>query len=102
MLLASNGADAVALYAAHQHEVAVVLTDMLMPVMNGPATIVALTKINPAVRIIGASGTDTTGAAARAACEGVKHFLPKPYTAGAMLQALRATLAGSASPFSPP
>ena len=39
VLLASDGAEAVALYAQHQAEIAVVLTDMMMPVMDGAATI---------------------------------------------------------------
>ena len=38
VLTATDGADAVAVYAQHRNEIAVVLTDMMMPVMDGPAT----------------------------------------------------------------
>jgi PleD family two-component response regulator len=48
VLTATDGADAVAVYAQHKNEIAVVLTDMMMPVMDGPATIHALMRINPA------------------------------------------------------
>ncbi len=35
VLKATDGAEAVALYAQHKGEVAVVLTDMMMPFMDG-------------------------------------------------------------------
>ncbi len=85
VLTARDGAEAVALYARHGSEIAVVITDMMMPVMDGPATIVALQRLNPQVRIIGASGLDANGKVAKAAGSGVKHFLPKPYSATTLL-----------------
>jgi PAS domain S-box-containing protein len=86
VILASDRAEAVAAYARQGSEVAVVLTDMMMPVMDGPATILILRKLNPAVRIIAASGLSSDG---HATALGVKHFLPKPYTAGTLLKALK-------------
>ncbi len=56
VLTATDGADAVAVYARNMNEIAVVLTDMMMPVMDGPATIHALMRLNPAVKIVAASG----------------------------------------------
>ncbi|MDF3056626.1 MAG: sensory box protein [Rariglobus sp.] len=92
VLLAADGAEAVALYAAHRDRVAVVLTDMMMPVMDGPAAIQALIKINPAIRIIAASGITANSSVAKAVGFGVKHFLAKPYTAGTLVKALREVL----------
>lgn len=92
VLLAANGAEAVALYAQHHQEIDVVLTDMMMPVMDGPATIVALKAINPDIRIIGSSGLHSNGAVAKAVGAGVHHFVPKPYTAEALLQTLHLIL----------
>lgn len=89
VLLATHGAEAVAIYAQHPNEVAVVLTDMSMPVMDGPTTILALQAIDPAVRIIGSSGLAANGYVAKAASSGVRQFVPKPYTAGTLLRALR-------------
>ena len=88
VLAATDGTEAVALYAEHRKEVAVVLTDMLMPFMDGPATIRALLKMNPDVRIIAASGLTAGQRAGEAALEGVKIFLSKPYTAEKLLKAL--------------
>ena len=92
VLTATDGAEAVAVYAQHQRDIALVLTDMSMPIMGGAATIRALTRINPAVKIIAASGL-SVGAGETASPEaGVKRFLIKPYTAQALLKVLRETL----------
>jgi PAS domain S-box-containing protein len=94
VLLARNGAEAVATYAQKQREVAVVLTDMAMPIMDGPTTIAALKSMNPAVRIIAASGLTSHEGVAKAVGMGIEHFLPKPYTAKNILEVLNKVLAG--------
>jgi PAS domain S-box-containing protein len=85
VLLAADGAEAVTLFGERRAEIAVVLTDMNMPVMDGATTIQVLQKIDPTVVIVGASGRAT---GARAASLGVKHFLHKPYSAELLLQTL--------------
>jgi len=97
VITAVDGAEGVAKYAQQSNEIAAVLTDMMMPVMDGAATIRALTRMNPAVKIIAASGLTSKAAEAEAAGEGVKIFLPKPYTASALLIALRDLLHTSAT-----
>ena len=91
VLSAANGADAVDVYVRHRNEIAVVLTDMAMPVMDGSTTIRVLMRIDPAIKIIAASGHNAT-AVAKASEAGVKHFLTKPYSAGNLLNTLRAIL----------
>ncbi|HTI69488.1 MAG TPA: PAS domain S-box protein [Candidatus Limnocylindria bacterium] len=87
-LLASNGSEAVALYLQNQGRIAAVMTDMMMPVMDGPATIAALRRLDPAVKIIGTSGMHSNGGVTKAIAAGIKHFLPKPFTADTLLQVL--------------
>jgi len=89
VVTAVDGAEGVAKYAQHMEEIDAVLTDMMMPVMDGAAAIRTLSLLNPAVKIIAASGLSTKGDEAEAASGGVKIFLPKPYTASALLVALR-------------
>ncbi|MEP6671309.1 MAG: PAS domain S-box protein [Chthoniobacter sp.] len=89
VVTAVDGAEGVAKYAQHMKEIAAVVTDMMMPVMDGAATIRALSRLNPEVKIIAASGLATKGAEAEAAGAGTKIFLPKPYTASSLLVALR-------------
>lgn len=88
VLTASDGTEALALYADRKDEIAVVLTDMMMPFMDGPATIRALLKMDSEVKIIAASGLMGGHQAGEAALEGVKLFLSKPYTAEKLLKAL--------------
>ena len=97
VLLAANGVEAVSLYARRQKEIDLVITDMLMPIMDGPATIVALKAINPNVKIIGSSGLVSEGGEAKARQAGIRHFIPKPYTAETMLNTLREVLRGNPS-----
>ena len=89
-----DGADALSVYVQHRNEIAVVLTDMMMPLMDGGATIRALMRINPDVKIIAASGLNANVDVAQISGNVVKHFLTKPYTAGTLLKTLRAVLDG--------
>jgi len=94
VLAAVDGAEAVAVYAEQKDKIAVVLTDMMMPLMDGGATIRALMRINPDVKIIAASGLNANVDVAQISGNVVKHFLTKPYTAGTLLKTLRAVLDG--------
>jgi PAS domain S-box-containing protein len=91
-LIAHDGAEAVAIYAQKQNEIAAVLTDMAMPVMDGSATIRALQRVNPTVKIIAASGLQTDHHEAQPPEDTIKYSLKKPYTAGTLLKTLRAIL----------
>jgi CheY-like chemotaxis protein len=92
VLVASSGAEAVASYAARKDDIAVVLTDMMMPSMDGAALIRVLTQINPRVKIIAASGLDSNRVIAKDAAPSVCGYLPKPYTAQVLLETLQNVL----------
>jgi two-component system cell cycle sensor histidine kinase/response regulator CckA len=53
---AGGGAEAVAYYQHHGESVDAVLLDMMMPGIDGYATMDALRAINPNIRIIASSG----------------------------------------------
>jgi two-component system cell cycle sensor histidine kinase/response regulator CckA len=91
-LVAANGMEAVAIYSKRGSEIAAVLTDMMMPIMAGPATIQVLQRMNPAVKIIAASGIIHNDGPARAAEMGIRHFLPKPYSAHTVMSTLHKIL----------
>jgi PAS domain S-box-containing protein len=92
VLPAADGAEAVNLFKSRQQDIAVVITDVAMPHLDGPATISALRTINPKVKIIGSSGLSSDGGRARIKDAGIQHFIPKPYTAETVLQALHEVL----------
>jgi hypothetical protein len=85
-MTASDGIEAIALYAEHRDKISLVLTDMVMPSMDGITTIRTLRKINPDVKIIAVSGMTSTDKVNTAYDMGIKAFLSKPYTASQLLQ----------------
>jgi PAS domain S-box-containing protein len=95
VITAGDGAEALALYAKHP-EVAAVITDVMMPLMDGVATSRALLRLDPTVKIIATSGVATPATESRLAAVGVKHLVAKPFTADALLGKLREVLAGPA------
>ncbi|KAB8335779.1 response regulator [Scytonema tolypothrichoides VB-61278] len=94
-ITASDGIEAIALYAEHQNEISVVLTDMVMPSMDGITTIRTLKKMNPAVKIIAVSGLASSEKVNTVNNMGVKAFLSKPYTAKQLLQTISAVKSGN-------
>jgi len=92
ILCATDGAEAVAVYLEHKDKIAVVLTDMAMPIMDGVAVIRALTRINPAIKIIAVSGLNSNNNVAKISGYGVKSFLTKPYTTETLLKTMRIVL----------
>ena len=82
VMTARDGAEAVSLYAQHPGKIQAVITDMAMPVMDGPATIRALQRIQPAVKVIAVSGMAWDKPLAEAISDAMKAFLQKPFTAG--------------------
>lgn len=94
-LTAGNGAAALQLFEQYRSQIELILTDVMMPIMDGPSLARAVLAIEPTMPIISASGLDTNGGDARAASMGVRHFLPKPYTARTLLEAIRDVLAST-------
>lgn len=90
-LTAANGMEAIEVLLEHSSEISVVVTDMMMPVMDGPSAIQAMRRIRPDLRIIGASGLNNE-LVARARSLGVQEFLLKPYGAEQLLRALQSQL----------
>jgi two-component system cell cycle sensor histidine kinase/response regulator CckA len=87
VLTASDGTEAVALYAQERTAIKVVITDMMMPIMDGTATIRALQKIDPGVKIIASSGMVPNDDIMKNT-NVVKEILIKPYTTEKLLSAL--------------
>ena len=88
VLDASDGTEGVALYAQKKGEIKLVLTDMIMPFLDGPAMIRALQKLNPEIKIIATSGLPENVKVA----SGDIAFLQKPYAAEKLLTMLREVL----------
>jgi hypothetical protein len=92
VVTATDGAEALALYVERKGEIRLVITDMMMPYMDGAATIRAIRKIDPAACIIATSGLMVGEYAKEVKNLGAQEFLAKPYTAETLLQTLQRVL----------
>ncbi|MBS4027416.1 MAG: PAS domain S-box protein [Ignavibacteriales bacterium] len=92
VLLAGDGTEALAAFAENKKDIHLVLIDMMMPNLDGPATIKVLRKMNPEIKIIGASGLVEKGHLEQ--LSGVNEFLPKPYRAEVLLETIAGVLRG--------
>lgn len=87
VLIANNGAEAIEIYH-QQREIASVLIDLMMPVMDGLTTVTALHQLNPNLPVVAMSGLSSVESVAQAKRFGCRYFLPKPYTTQDLLQVL--------------
>ena len=93
-LEASDGAEALTVYMEHRDSIKAVLLDMAMPIMDGEATIRALRKINPGLKIIGMSGLADNGKYT-AMHKVTNAFITKPFTTETMLETLAMVVLGN-------
>ncbi|MEO0510233.1 MAG: response regulator [Verrucomicrobiota bacterium] len=92
VITAQDGVEALAIYASRQKEIDIVITNIEMPFMDGPALCRALIRMNPEVRILVSSGHRQKEKLAEIKLSGVDEFLPKPYTADQLADRVRTIL----------
>ncbi|MBK9527139.1 MAG: PAS domain S-box protein [Acidobacteria bacterium] len=82
---AVDGTDALATYSQQHDQIALVLTDMAMPYMDGASLIRALIKMKPEIKIVAMSGLISDGKSAELAELQIDNILSKPFTAEKLL-----------------
>ncbi len=97
VLIAADGAQALALYAVNASSVAAVLTDLMMPLMDGVAFIRALRTLDGVVPVIAATGLGEKAQLSQLKAMGVKTVLQKPFAAYTLLRAIHDALNPAAS-----
>ncbi|UCH63503.1 MAG: PAS domain S-box protein [Fidelibacterota bacterium] len=96
-ITAKDGREALAIYRELQSEIKVIMTDLMMPEMDGPATIQAVRGINKKVPIIAMSGlaTDEQNLLGDMG-ENVQASIAKPFSAGTLLRTIHRVIQGKA------
>jgi CheY-like chemotaxis protein len=92
VLLASDGREALEIYAQHRDEIVLVILDLTMPRMNGEEAFREMRAIDPGVRVLMSSGYAENEVAARFAGKGTAGFLQKPYTLAMLRERVEAAL----------
>lgn len=90
-IAAAHGVEAVMLLASGRDEVDLVVTDMAMPMMDGPATVVAIRALRPEMPIVVMSGLGGADQSRLRELE-VDGFVPKPFSVGQFLEVISTAL----------
>jgi PAS domain S-box-containing protein len=90
VLEASSGADALSLAGAYPGRIDLLMSDVVMPGLQGPEVAERLRELRPGIRIVFSSGfTGSTTLGADGSSDG---FLPKPYTRETLAREVRRVL----------
>jgi CheY-like chemotaxis protein len=92
VITAENGAEGIGMFVTQRRQIALVISDLMMPVMDGPAMIRRLHATDPDARVIVVSGSLGSSDDLQFPEHGVLHFLEKPFTTDALLQVVHAAL----------
>lgn len=92
VLLARDGTEAIVMAVEHKCDLQVAIVDLMMPFLDGNATIRALHKINPSLKTVHISGiVNPTECVATEKTSG-RPFLQKPFTGVQLLEAVNEAL----------
>ncbi len=92
VLAASDGAEALDLGAREQGPLHLLVTDVVMPGLNGRVVADALRHHHPEMRVLYVSGHAEEAIVKHGVLEHGIEFLPKPFTASLLLARVRAVL----------
>lgn len=92
VLVAENGADAIRLAAAYQGEIHLILTDVVMPGVSGPACVDRITMARPNVPAVYVSGYADDILEEYGVLERSRRFVRKPFTPRELTRVIRDVL----------
>jgi CheY-like chemotaxis protein len=92
VVTARDGFQAIDLYRKLRDQVALIILDFTMPVMDGSDVFHELLEINPEVPVVLSSGFAEQDSLRAMLAKGLRGFIPKPYTQEKLLAQIRATL----------
>ena len=100
MLTASDPAHALALFKEKQHEIDLVITDMVMPEINGMELIQQISALDPELRVLAVSG-HMNSIANKDEIRNIAGFLRKPFDSRTLLSTVRRILDTAANSSAP-
>ena len=80
VLAAEGGEEARHICERHEGVIHVLLSDVMMPGMNGPAVAAMLRKMRPELKVVFMSGYSSADVASHGVVHGEVPFLQKPFT----------------------
>jgi two-component system cell cycle sensor histidine kinase/response regulator CckA len=89
VLEATNGGEAIVVAEQHRGRIALLITDVVMPGMNGPDVAERLAGLRPEIRVLYISGYADDAIGAGGVLEAGMAYLPKPFSSEALLVKVR-------------
>ena len=93
VVTASEGAEALTLFARRRAEIKLVITDMMMPGLDGPALIQALRRLEPTLPILGMTGLAEWASIKKPENLDLGVLIRKPFGTNDLLEAVHQLLA---------
>jgi CheY-like chemotaxis protein len=92
VILARDGFEALRIYQQIGKQIGLVILDFFLPVMDGDAVFDELRALNPDVAVVLSSGFAEQSKLGNMLAQGLRGFIPKPYTCEKLLEQVRSTL----------
>ena len=92
VILAKDGFEALKIYQQIGKQIGLVILDFFLPVMDGDAVFDELRALNPEVAVVLSSGFAEQSKLGNMLAQGLKGFIPKPYTREKLLEQVRSTV----------
>jgi YesN/AraC family two-component response regulator len=91
-LTAENGEQALAIARSHEHDIHLLITDVVMPVMGGRELVEQMIRLRPETAVIYMSGYTDDAIVRRGLMDEGLAFIQKPFTAEALARKVRVVL----------
>ncbi len=92
VIVARDGFEALKIFQQIHRQIGLIILDFFLPVMDGDAVFEELKAINPGVDVVLSSGFAEQNKIGAMLAQGLRGFIPKPYTREKLLEQVRSTL----------
>jgi CheY-like chemotaxis protein len=92
VIVAHDGFEALRIYQQMGDEIGLVILDFFLPVMDGDAVFDELRALNPEIAVVLSSGFAEQSKLGNMLAQGLRGFIPKPYSRAKLLEQVRSTL----------
>jgi CheY-like chemotaxis protein len=98
VVIAHDGFEALKIYERMGKQIGLVILDYFLPVIDGDAVFEELRAINPKINVVLSSGFAEQTQIASMLAQGLRGFIPKPYSRHKLLEQVRSTLNAARQP----
>jgi CheY-like chemotaxis protein len=98
VIVARDGFEALKIFQQIHDQIGLIILDFFLPVMDGDAVFEELKGINPSVNVVLSSGFAEQNKIGAMLAQGLRGFIPKPYTREKLLEQVQSAIEASHRP----